>query len=293
MKKEVALVLSSGGARGFAHIGVIKMLEERGYKITSVAGTSMGALVGGFYAAGGIKDLEAWVSSLDFTDVLRLTDFSISKKGLVRGKKVIDRMKELVPDRNIEDLVVPYCAVATDIISGEEKVFTMGNLYDAIRASISIPTVFQPFQIGNDYYVDGGVVNPIPVNRIKRGPDDLLFVVDVNSFIPYTRVTEDDKTLFNSKFLRKLNIIHDTADRQVPKNHNDDIGMFNLTNKSIGIMLSKITELTMKQVAADLVVRISKESFGTYDFYKAKEIIDAGADAAKSALIEFENNKNQ
>jgi len=183
MKRNIALVLSSGGARGFAHIGAINTLEKEGFNITSVAGTSMGALVGGIYATGQLKTFEEWVCSLDIKEVLRLTDFTISKQGLVKGRKVIDKMKEIVPDRNIETLPIPYCAVATDILNGVESIFTSGNLYDAIRASISIPTVFQPFKIGNNYYIDEGVLNPIPINHVKRSGNDILVVVNVNSRI--------------------------------------------------------------------------------------------------------------
>jgi len=289
MKKNVALVLSSGGARGFAHIGVIKVLEKHGYNITSVAGTSMGALVGGIYATGELKELEEWLCSLDMMEVLKLTDFSISKKGLVKGIKVIDKMKEIVPERNIESLPIPFCAVATDIINDEEKIFTEGNLYDAIRASISIPDVFQPFQIGGNYYIDGGVVNPIPVNRVRRNGDDLLFVVNVNAPIPYINNTikAEEKSL-SSKLLKKLKAINKKTDITNPKNHKNNMGIINLSSKSISLMLRKISDLTMNQCQTDLAINISRDSFGTYDFYKAKEIIEEGANAAQRALDEYE-----
>jgi len=289
MKKNVALVLSSGGARGFAHIGVIKVLEKHGYNITSVAGTSMGALVGGIYATGELKELEEWLCSLDMMEVLKLTDFSISKKGLVKGIKVIDKMKEIVPERNIESLPIPFCAVATDIINDEEKIFSEGNLYDAIRASISIPDVFQPFQIGGNYYIDGGVVNPIPVNRVRRNGDDLLFVVNVNAPIPYINNTikAEEKSL-SSKLLKKLKAINKKTDITNPKNHKNNMGIINLSSKSISLMLRKISDLTMNQCQTDLAINISRDSFGTYDFYKAKEIIEEGANAAQRALDEYE-----
>jgi NTE family protein len=287
MGKNVALVLSSGGARGFAHIGVINMLERYGYKITSVAGTSMGALVGGIYATGELKDLEDWVCSLDVMEVLKLTDISISKSGLVRGKKVIDKMKELVPDRNIENLSIPFCAVATDIINGKEKIFTEGNLYDAIRSSISIPNVFQPFQIGENFYVDGGVVNPIPVNRVKRTDNDLLFVVDVNAPVLPIREEQKPEEISDRKFLKKLKLFNKKLDKTIPEHPKDKIGMFNLTNRSVSLMLSRISTLTMEKCDADLVINISRDSFGTYDFYKAKEIIEEGAKAAEIAIKDF------
>lgn len=294
MKKSVALVLSSGGARGFAHIGVIKVLEKHGYNITSVAGTSMGALVGGIYATGELKELEEWLCSLDVMEVLKLTDFSISKKGLVKGIKVIDKMKEIVPERDIESLPIPFCAVATDIINDEEKIFTEGNLYDAIRASISIPDVFQPFQIGGNYYIDGGVVNPIPVNRVRRNGDDLLFVVNVNAPIPYINNTikAEEKSL-SSKLLKKLKVINNKTDITNPKNHKNNMGIINLSSKSISLMLRKISDLTMNQCQTDLAINISRDAFGTYDFYKAKEIIEEGANAAERALAEYEATGRQ
>ncbi len=284
MKKDVALVLSSGGARGFAHIGVIKILEQNGYHIKSIAGTSMGALVGGIYATGQLQKFEEFVCSLDKMEVLRLTDITISKKGLLKGTKIINKIKEIVPDRKIEDLPIPFCAVATDIIKGTEKTFTEGSLYDAIRASISIPTVFQPFKIGNNYYVDGGVVNPVPINRVRRQKNDILVTVIVNANIPYEKEEVVEERQDDGKYLRMIKLLQDKIGKHIPKDKKDDIGIFNLTNNSISIMLNQITTLTLDQQKVDLMIKISRESFGTYDFYKAREIILEGELAALRAI---------
>jgi NTE family protein len=284
MKKDIALVLSSGGARGFAHIGAIKVLEEQGYNITSVAGTSMGALVGGVFAAGRLKEFEEWVCSLDRMEVLRLTDLTISNKGLVKGIKIIERIKEIVPDCRIEELPIPYCAVATDILKGRENVFREGSLYEAIRASISIPTVFLPFRIGGDYYVDGGVVNPVPINRVSRNGHDLLAVVAVNSNIPHDSEADQPTDPEDNKYLRRIRNIQAKLSIDIPKNKTDNIGIFNLTNRSIGIMLNQIASLTLANHHADIMIQVSKEAFGTYDFYKAAEIIKEGEKAAHKAL---------
>jgi NTE family protein len=284
MEKNVALVLSSGGARGFAHIGAINVLEREGYKITSVAGTSMGALVGGIYASGQLKEFEEWVATLDVMEVLKLTDISISGKGFVKGNKIIDRIKEIVPDRNIEDLLIPYCAVATDFIRGKEKVFTSGNLFDAIRASISIPTVFQPFLIGGDYYVDGGLVNPIPINRVKRNEGDLLAVVDVNADIPHDMPEKTEETISDNRYLKRIKSIMHKADKPIPKNKKDEIGLFNLNTRSISIMLNQIGALTLKNHPIEIMVHVSREAYGIYDFYKAAEIIREGERATSRAL---------
>ncbi len=284
MKKNIALVLSSGGARGCAHIGAIKALKQNGFRITSVAGTSMGALVGGIYATGQLRQFEEWISSLDIREVLRLTDFSISKKGFVKGKRVIEKIKQIVPDRNIEDLSVPFCAVATDILEGTEALFTKGNLYEAIRASISIPTVFQPFRIGNRYYVDGGLTNPIPVNRVRRHIDDLLVVVNVSAPIPFEKSIIETEQSPDSKYSEQIRLIKEKLNNLIPTKKTEDIGIFNLTNKSISTMMRKISDLTLEKHQPDLLINISKESFGTYDFYKAKEIIKEGEIAALNAL---------
>lgn len=284
---NAALVLSSGGARGCAHIGAIKVLEQSGFKITSVAGTSMGALVGGIYATGQLQQFEEWISSLDITEVLRLTDFSISKKGLVKGKKVIDNIKKIVPERNIEDLSVPFCAVATDIINGTEALFTEGNLFEAIRASISIPTVFQPLKIGNRYFVDGGLTNPIPVNRVRRYDGDLLVVVNVNAPVPYEKNNSEKEQFPDNKYSEQIKLIKEKLSNLIPTKKTEDIGIFNLTNKSISTMMRKISDLTLEKDKPDLLINISKESFGTYDFYRAKEIIKEGEEAARNALTTF------
>ncbi len=283
-KKKVALVLSSGGARGYAHIGVIHELEKNGFEITSIAGTSMGALVGGIYATGQLTTFEEWVKALNIREILKLTDFSISNKGLVKGARVIKKLKELIPDRKIEELAIPYCAVATDIVTGAEKVFTEGSLYEAIRASISIPTFFQPFKLKGQFLVDGGLVNPIPINRIKKDADNLLVVVDVNALIPVEKkesVQPPPPSRDHSKQVAKLlEKLHTT----IPHNQEDHFGIMNLSTKSIGLMLQTISALTLEKYQPDLLIRISREAFSTFDFYKAEEIIREGESVAQRAI---------
>ncbi len=173
MTKKVTLVLSSGNARGFAHIGAIDALEERGYEITSVAGTSAGALVAGMYATGEMARFKEWLYDLDRQKVASLIDLSLSLTHLVKGDRVIKAMREVVPDRPIESLHIPYRAVATDINTYKEVVFDRGSLYRAIRASISIPSLFRPVHSGRRLLIDGGATNPMPLNRAVRTPDSL------------------------------------------------------------------------------------------------------------------------
>jgi NTE family protein len=285
MKKNVALVLSSGGARGCAHIGVIKVLEQNDFRITSVAGTSMGALVGGIFATGQLPQFEEWISSLDIMEILSLTDFSISKKGFIKGEKVIKKIKEIVPERNIEDLKIPFCAVATDIIDGTETVFSKGNLFEAVRASISIPTVFQPYLINDRYFVDGGILNPVPVNQIIRTGNDLLVVVDVNAPIPYEMKIVKNELLSEKKYSKKIKLIKGKLNNLIPaKKSRQHIGIFNLSTRSILIMIHRISELLLEKYKPDLLISVSRESFNAFDFYKAKEIIKEGEIAAMKAI---------
>ena len=180
-KRRVALVLAGGGARGVAHIGAIEELERQGFEISAVAGTSMGALVGGVYASGYLEPFKEWMRALDKYKVFSLVDFALSTEGLVKGDRVMEAMKELVPDVQIERMPVPFAAVAADLLTGDEVVLDSGGLYDAIRASISIPSVFRPVHRDGRVLVDGGTVNPLPLNRVRREEGDLLVAVDVSA----------------------------------------------------------------------------------------------------------------
>ncbi|MBQ9661167.1 MAG: patatin-like phospholipase family protein [Bacteroidales bacterium] len=178
--KNVALALASGGPRGFAYIGAIEVLQERGYTVTSVAGASAGSLVGGIFAAGGLEPFKQWLYGLDPVKVVSLMDFTPSRNYLVKGEKVIDAIRQRVPDVRIEDLPIPFAAVATDLFTGEEVVIREGPLFDAIRASISIPSMFRPVRWQGRTLVDGGLANTFPLNRVQRSGDDILVGFNVN-----------------------------------------------------------------------------------------------------------------
>ena len=285
MKKNVALVLSSGGARGIAHIGVINELVKQGYNITSISGASMGALVGGMYATGNLKTFEDWMCSLSKLDVFNLIDFTVSINGLIKGNRILKEMKAMVPDRNIEDLTIPFSAIATDIINGEEIVLNKGSLYDAIRASISIPTVFKPFNNNGLKMVDGGVLNPLPIDRVKRHKDDILIVVNLASNNDYIIPdNEEAHNEFDKKDNKYINKIHDAINNIIPKNNTDKIGYYNLLSKTTDLMIQKISELTLEKHKPDILIEIPRDAFDIYEFYKSKEIIKFGERETKKAL---------
>ena len=287
MKQKIALVLGSGGARGVAHIGVIEELEKQGFEIKSIAGTSMGALVGGMYATGKLEVYKEWMCSLDKMDVFNLIDFTFSRNGIIKGDKILKEMKKMIPDKNIEDLSIPFVAIATDISNDKEVVFKSGSLYDAIRASISIPNVFTPFDKDGSHIVDGGVLNPIPINRAKRFDDDILVVVDVNARIPNITAIPENTDHEEKKYSKYVNTIINKLNYFIPKHETDKLGYFSLLNKTTGLMLHQISLMTLEKYQPDILINISRASFGTYDFYKSGKIIELGRSATIEAIDNF------
>lgn len=176
---RVALALGSGGARGYAHIGVIQVVEERGLEIVSIAGSSMGAVVGGLRAAGELDAYTTWVRGLRQRDVVRLLDLSLSAPGAIRGEKVLARVRELLGGARIEDLPVPFTAVATDLFARKEVWFQRGPVDAAIRASIAIPGVITPVMLNGRLLADGGITNPVPIAPTSSAQADLTIAVSL------------------------------------------------------------------------------------------------------------------
>lgn len=295
--KNVALVLASGGSRGLAHIGAIEVLEENGYKITSVAGASMGALVGGIHAAGGLEEFKEWMKTVDRMKVLNLMDFTIGNGGFVKGEKIISELKSIIPDELIENLDIPFTAVATDILHRKEVVFKRGSLYDAIRSSISMPSIFTPYRIGNMLLIDGGVVNPVPVNRVQRTPGDLLVAIDLNG--PYIEKHENrPETKEKSNVRLRLERIVDSFTDKIKKDEvdahlhpghkekedGDDMGIVSILNQSSSMMIQTNADLTLKLYPPDILVRIAKNAYSTMEFYKYEEIVSLGRAKMEEAL---------
>ena len=263
-KRKAALVLAGGGARGVAHIGAIEELESQGFEITSVAGTSMGALVGGVYASGHLEPFKEWMRALDKYKVFSLVDFALSTEGLVKGDRVMEAMKELVPDMEIEQMPVPFTAVAADLLTGSEVVLDKGGLYDAIRASISIPSVFRPVHREGQVLVDGGTVNPLPLNRVKRAEGDLLIAVDVSA-------------RFGANPAQRANA---------------SLNYYKVLIASSQIMQQRITQLMSRLYKPDIMVEMPADSFGMFEFYHSDEIIEAGREVTRAALERWTGDKN-
>ena len=288
-KQKVALVLSGGAARGIAHIGVIEELENRGYEITSIAGTSMGSLVGGVYATGKLTELKEFLYTLDKSKVFRLLDFTLNKQGLIKGDKVLKKMKDYVPDMLIEDLPLPYAAVAVDLINKEEVVFRSGSLYHAIRASISIPTVFTPVKEENRPLVDGGLLNNLPLAYVDRREGDMMVAVHVNADIPHLKPETSKESVKKQALYQKK--IKEFYNHILPSSSTADekLGYFSLITKSFELMTARMAEEKIKQFSPEVLINVSHESCNIYDFYKAEEQVEAGRRAAIEVLDSIEN----
>ena len=288
MKKKIALVLSGGGARGLAHIGAIETLESHGYEITSIAGCSMGALIGGMYAAGKLPEVKDWVLALDRRKVLSLVDFSLSLTHLVKGDRVMEALKEIVPDVNIEDLPIPYTAVATDWNSGKEVVFDHGSLYDAIRASISIPLFLNPVRREDMLLVDGGLVNSLPLNRVVRHSGDLLFGINVSTHDYQGELLMQQ---FVERKLLSKSMPAAVMNRIMKHFEGININYVTLLMRTIAIMLEQNTRQQILISRPDLVVQVPMKRYGVFDFDKAAAILQIGNHKTSRALRRFEHMK--
>ena len=278
--KNIALALSSGGARGLAHIGAIEELESQGYHITSIAGCSMGALIGGVYAAGKLEEFRDWMKTIDRKKMLELTDFSLSLNHLVKGTRIIKAIMEFVPDVPIEDLPIPYCAVATDWISGREVVIDKGSLFEAIRASISLPTFYEPVRRDGMILIDGGVVNPIPMNRVQRHEGDLLVGVDVSGHDYKAQWEKMQKQAEKQKQDKSLKA--KLLDIIIPDNI--EFNYYTLLSRTSSIMIRQNSLLMAQLTKPDILIDIQMSRYGSFDYDKSERLINIGRNKTRKIL---------
>ena len=283
--KNVALALSSGGARGLAHIGAIEELEAQGYHICAIAGCSMGALIGGVYAAGKLEEFRNWMKTIDRKKMLELTDFSLSLNHLVKGSRIIEAIMEFVPDMPIEDLPIPYCAVATDLKAGREVVFDKGSLFEAIRASISLPSFYEPVQRDDMILIDGGVINPIPLNRVQRQPGDILVGVDVSGH-DYKAQWEKKQALVELR-KRDKSLKAQILDKLIPDNI--DFNYLTLLSRTSSLMIRQNSILMAQLTPPDMLIDIQMSRYGSFDYHLSEKIIAVGRLKTSLAISKFEN----
>ena len=295
MSRNVALVLSSGGARGVAQIGVIEELQEAGYTITSVAGTSMGSMVGGMLAKGTLPEFKEWLLNFTKMDVIRFLDLTTVHGGMIKGEKIMKAIGEFVGDVTIEELQIPYACVAADLIGRKEMIFTQGSLLKAIRASCSIPTVFLPVSSDGMLLVDGGILNPLPLDVVHRNPGDLLIAVNVNANVPYSPpIKEPVPTEQETHFGKMRAMINDRwsglIDQYVEKFRNgkqqkpEELKLFDIISDSINLAQNKVALSYIEKFKPDMVIETSYKIATIFDFYKSEELIEAGRIACREAL---------
>ncbi len=287
-KKTVSLVLGSGGARGLAHIGVIQVLEEQGYEIRSISGSSMGALIGGIYATGHLSTYTHWVTALDRFDVLKLLDVSFSGSAFFKGERIISTLRELIGDSNIEDLPISYTAVATDLDDNKEVWLSSGSLFDAIRASIAFPTVFSAMTYNGRTLVDGGLLNPVPIAPTLHDHNDLTIAVSLSGKSRHISPVQPEsvsKSSPSTGYHKKIiDFIESLQRKGNDKNDHGDESFFDVISKSLDAMQSTIARLKLAAYTPDIVIEIPKNVCTIYEFERARELIEIGRQETETVL---------
>ena len=285
MNKSVALVLSSGGSRGLAQIGVINAFGKNDFQISSIAGSSIGSVIGGLYAMGKLPEFTAWMKTLDRRAIWGLMDFTISTYGLLKAVKALDKMKTFIPDMNIEEMDIPFASIATDIINEREIVFNSGSFYEAIRASIAIPTLVTPVRYRDTILVDGGVLNPIPFMYVARNTNDILVVVNLYGEKSDEKdkpgmVTHDQNPTIVQGVLKNISNLIAVGDKR-------SLGYYSLLKATTLAMVHKIAKQNIELSKPDILINIPYDSSDTFDFHKAEELIKIGETAANEAISNY------
>lgn len=314
MAETVALVLGSGGARGMAHIGVIEEIEARGYQIISVSGCSMGAIVGGFYCAGKLDTFYAWAKSLSYIDLLRLVDFSFISNGAIRGDKVFAVLAEMLDDIHIEKLDIPFTAVATDLAHSKEVWFQRGPLEQAMRASAAIPGLFQPVELDHRLFVDGGVLNPLPIAASVSAHADYIIAIDLNADVPIpdlnvpdatakpiiatAQAESSDKNVWLNSIVSKashwfanegeLSGVNPEEIKAKARSSVSNLGKLEILYQMFEVMQASLSQYKIAGYPPDLLVRIPKSSGEMYEFHRTEELVELGRNIGKQALDAFE-----
>lgn len=298
--KTISLVLGSGGARGLAHIGVIRVLEREGWTIGSIAGSSIGALIGGFYAAGKLDDYADWVQELTEFNVLRYLDIAWGGAGMLKGEMLMETLQEFVGRHSIEDLPIPLTIVATDVVKRKEVWLRNGDLFTAIRASIAVPTVFTPHRIRGRALLDGGILNPVPIAPTLQDHTDAVFAVSLagvpkklrggsrHSVKANARI-EKPKHRYHQKIEDFINQLQDRLG--LGDDEDKDSNLLSLTDTallSLDAMQASIARCMLAAYPPDLLIEIPINTCAAHEFYRAAEVIKAGEDWTERALERFD-----
>lgn len=286
-ERKVSLVLGSGGARGLAHIGVIRWLEEKDYDIQSISGCSMGALVGGVFAIGKLDEFEGWVKAISSRDILTLLDLTMEKGGFFKGEKIIEVLRGMVGDTMIEDLSIRYTAVATDIKAEREVWINKGVLFDAIRASISLPLFFTPHNHNGVNLIDGGVLNPVPIAPTFSDDTDITIAVNLGAYKEPPAMPKKKREHEPPPFTmqQRIGSFIDDIKTRATSYLSPDWGIFDVANQSFDAMQSTIARQKLAAYPPDIILEISRHACGTLEFDRAEEMIELGYETAEQSMM--------
>ena len=329
--KKIGLALSGGGARGWAHIGVIRALQNANIPIDIIAGSSIGAFVGAIYVAGELDDLEVYVRDLDWKSIVSYFDMVFPTKGLLDGSKITELLSQRLKTLKMEDAAIPFCCVATDIITGKEVHIQNGSMVDAVRASIAIPGIFTPFQKDGQYLSDGGIVNPLPVDVVKSMGADIVIAVNLNRNWPITpeqlalkekkdangktsllKVKEERKLseaktreienrkeglidYIQSRYVSFQEDIQQKLDEWLPKEKEknpNDPNIFDIIGTSINVMQERVTRYMLESYPPDILIEPHLNHFSIFDYDQAGSIISEGFQETMKAMPELHKQLN-
>ena len=317
-RPRVALALGSGGARGYAHIGVIHALHDRGFQIVGIAGSSMGALVGGLQAADKLDEFADWARSLTQRAILRLLDPTLTAAGVLRAEKILDAVRDILGESTIEELGIPYTAVATDLLAGKSVWLQHGPVDEAIRASIAIPGVISPYTIDGRLLADGGILDPLPMAPIAAVNADLTIAVSLSgsetgdepepepksSTEWLNRVLSSTSALFDSPTARSVlsrfgasnpedgdAADEPSADYSVDEPEVPKLGSFEVMNRTIDIAQAALARHTLAAYPPDLLIEVPRSACRSLEFHRAAEVIEIGQALAATALDSVDLNR--
>jgi NTE family protein len=264
---KVSLVLSSGGARGVAHISIIESLLKEGYDIVEISGTSIGSLVAAFYACGKLDKFKKWILKLDKIKTFSLMDFTVSQSGIIKGDKVFSSLKKIIPDEKIENLKIPISIIATDIFNNKEVVIRSGSMYDAIRASCSIPGLVKPYSLNGVDYVDGGVLNPLPINKLHYREN--IITVNLNS-PPLKKSNKKETTTLYMNYFNSIKKFFSN------NNNSRHLGIYDITYRSVHMIQNQLSVYQIEKHKTLKNINIPCDICHPLEFYKAGEILKSG-----------------
>lgn len=303
-RKTVSLALGSGGARGLAHIGVIEVLCEEGFIIERIAGSSIGACVGGIYGAGKMDIFRDWILKINKRETFRLMDFTMSTKGVLKGQKVLDHLKTILGEIRIEDFDIAFTAVATDVRTKEEIWMSNGDLYNVIRASSSVPTLMMPSRLGDRLLVDGGVLNPLPIEPLMPKRTDLVIAVNINANAENHQrsreillddgsheshdQTDEEATAYTSRMVNTVKgWLQMSKSDNIDTHQESTLSYLGMLNKSYDFMQDRMCEQSIEIHRPDIVVNIPRSIGTTLEFYRASEMVEEGRTAARKAVAQW------